>query len=206
MRRTAGSKLRRLGRLVSGCGDVGLAVVGVRELLVTAPEQLLRAAVEQAAQGGVDADVLALRVEERHTDRGAVEGQVEQAARLLEQQPAVELAQDDDAVAGRSVAVGDADVRDERHVIAVAALGPKADRLVARHRQLGPVEQRGDVVARRIAPEQSFGVLVAGDDEAVAVDQQRNIGQHVERQGSCRSGARRARQASGTRAGGGSGS
>ena len=57
-------------------------------------------AAEQHAQRSVGAQILALGVEDRHPDRRALEREVQQAPRLLDEQPGIELAQHDEAVAG----------------------------------------------------------------------------------------------------------
>src|SRR3954447_1983643 len=73
--------------------DVELAVVGVGELLISVPEHLLFAASEQLAQRAVDANVLAIGVEDGHADRSLIEPDVEVPTGFLDEVAVVELTQ-----------------------------------------------------------------------------------------------------------------
>ena len=164
--------------------DVGLAVLGMRVLLIAAPEQLLLAAAEQLGQRFVDAHVLAVGVEQRHPDRRVVEGGVEVALRLGDQRAVAQLAHRAQHLR-LLVGVDPAHARldRERHAVRAPALELHAPRRAAlvlhlpeRHRQR---QQRRDRLARhrRLAvAEHLLREVVRGQHRAVLVEHQRGLG------------------------------
>jgi hypothetical protein len=112
-------------------------VVGVRELLVAAAEEVAGGAVEQAAQRGVHAQVDALGREEGHPDRRRLEGHLQEPLGLLEEPRRIDPAQEDEAPA--CLRRRRADLDEERDAVTAQRLGA------------GMTQRTGDRVLERAA-------------------------------------------------------
>jgi hypothetical protein len=140
---------------------VALAVVGVGDVDVARAGELLAGPAEQRAQRVVDAQVAALRVEDRHADRRVVEGGVEVR----------------DEVLGGALVVGRHLQQAERRAVdLLRAQRPQPQRGAVWLDDLDDLADRAaqQLVAR--APQQLEGEVVGVDDEPPVIEDERGRG------------------------------
>ena len=158
--------------------NIGLAVVGMGELLVAPADQIRARATEQAAQGVVDSHVPTFGVKQSHAQRRHLEGDIEHRTRLAYELGAGDLAQHHHALLPS---------RSERYVNAdghpIRPVHPHADRLVAGEApwlEADELPHRHPAERQRIAAQQTAGGGVGGQHAPVRVDEERGSRQGLE--------------------------